>query len=188
MDDQTRSRVLDAAEPMFGERGFFRVTLEEVAKNADVDPAELQAEFGDSGRLLVKLAQVRAHELRSVLHQAVEGLSSRSMIEGSGFRAWFEWIGDHPHIYRIVRQSELVDQEVFRNWYRDLADDYVRGLTRAMDEGEVQRSDPETLTWCLMGMGDFLGMRYVLWDGRRELPRDVMQTFLRIMTRILTGR
>jgi hypothetical protein len=57
-----------------------------------------------------------------------------------------------------------------------------------MDEGEIQRSDPETLTWCLMGMGDFLGMRYVLWEGRRELPREVMQTFLRIMTRILSGR
>ncbi len=72
-----------------------------------------------------------------------------------------------------------------RNWYRDLAADYVRGLTRAIDEGELPRVDPEGLAWCLMGMADFLGMRYVMWTGRPELPDQAMRTFTRVLTRAL---
>lgn len=185
MDEATLGRVLDAAEPLFGERGFFRVGLDEVAEKAGVDASELAREFPDSGALVVQLAQVRAHELRAVLHQSVEGLGSRSMMEGVGFQAFFSWLGDHPHMYRIIRQSELVDREVFRRWYSDLAEDYARGLTRAMDDGEIPRGDPEALSYCLMGMGDFVGMRYILWDERHDLPAEVQRTFQRLVSRML---
>jgi hypothetical protein len=40
----------------------------------------------------------------------------------------------------------------------------VRGLARAMDARQIRRADPEQLAWCLMGIGDFLGMRWVLWE------------------------
>lgn len=187
MDAAVLARVLDAAEELIGDRGFFRVTLDEVAERSGADGQAVRDEFGDVERLLVRLAQERGHELRSQLHRAVEGLSSRAMMEGAGFEAFFHWLSEHPRIYRVLRQAELVDSEVFRDWYRDLASDYVRGLMRSMEEGEIQALDPETLAWCLMGMGDFLGMRYILWDERDDLPRDVARTFQRLVTRMLTG-
>lgn len=186
MDAGERARVFDAAERLFGERGFFRVSLDEVGAAAAVPLEQLASELPDSGALLVALARHLGHELRSTLHRAVEGLLSRTMMEGAGFDAWFRWVGEHPHVHRIVRQSELVDPEVYQQWYRDLASDYVRGLTRAMDEGEIRSLDPETLAWCLMGMGDFVAMRFVVWDGRETVPPDISRTFQRLVTKMLT--
>lgn len=185
MDEAARRRAIDAGERIIGERGFFRVTLAEIAAEAGLPPDELEAEFADPAGLTLAIAQVRAHELRSHLHVAVEGLASRHMMEGAGFEAWFEWIAAHPAFHRVLWQADLIDQEVFRNWYRDLAADYVRGLNQAMHSGEIPVSDPEALAYCLMGMGDFLGMRYIEWDNRPSIPADVLRTFLRVMTKAL---
>ena len=37
-----------------------------------------------------------------------------------------------------------------------------------MDRGEVARMDPEVLAWALMGMGELLGMRWIVWEGARR--------------------
>ena len=37
-----------------------------------------------------------------------------------------------------------------------------------MDRGEVARMDPEVLAWALMGMGELLGMRWIVVGGRRR--------------------
>jgi hypothetical protein len=44
-----------------------------------------------------------------------------------------------------------------------------------MRAGQVARLDPETLAYCLMGIGDFLGMRWVLWE-ERDPPPHVIDT------------
>lgn len=187
MDEAATAALLDAAERLIGERGLHEVGVEEIAAAAGVDPAHAAAEFPDTGALLVRLVGVRGHELRVALRKAVEGLGSRSMMEGAGFDAYFEWIFDHPHMYRLVRLSEMVDREAFRSWYRELASDYARGLRSAMDDGEVANADAEALAWCLMGMGDLVGMRYVLWAGQRQLPTEALRTFHRVVTRALAA-
>lgn len=39
-----------------------------------------------------------------------------------------------------------------------------------MEAGEIRRLHVESLTYCLMGISDFLGMRWVLWND--EPPPD----------------
>ena len=41
-----------------------------------------------------------------------------------------------------------------------------------MEEGR-SRGDPELLAWALMGIGELVGMRWILWAGRDELPEEV---------------
>ena len=70
---------------------------------------------------------------------------------------------EHRTLYRIVRQAEFVDEACFRRYYDRFARGYVRGAGAGHGRGEVRRLDPEALAYCLMGIGDFLGMRWVLW-------------------------
>ena len=39
-----------------------------------------------------------------------------------------------------------------------------------MEAGEIEPGDPEVLAWALMGIGELVGMRWMLWAGRDELP------------------
>jgi hypothetical protein len=42
-----------------------------------------------------------------------------------------------------------------------------------MEAGELGRFDPEVVAYALMGVADFIGMRFVLWDKPEELERVV---------------
>lgn len=50
-----------------------------------------------------------------------------------------------------------------------------------MEAGEVRHADAEALAYALMGIADFIGMRWVLWE-RRPPPAavvDELMTFVR---------
>lgn len=115
------------------------------------------------------------HLLRDHLRRALRGLASRSEIERAGFQAFFEFVNQHRNLYSIVSQAEMVDPELYRWYYRSLAQSYTRGLQAAIDRGEVKSLDPDTMAWCLMGMAHFLGMRWMLWEAK-AIPGPQFET------------
>ncbi|MFT6145404.1 MAG: hypothetical protein ACJAV2_003291, partial [Myxococcota bacterium] len=57
---------------------------------------------------------------------------------------------------------------------------YARGLRQAVEAEELADLDVDTVAWSLMGMADFLGMRWVLWED--QLPPDsVIDTAMRFL-------
>ena len=46
-----------------------------------------------------------------------------------------------------------------------------------MSEGEFSTLDPEAIAYALMGIFDFIGMRWVLWEGQLP-PPEVRQDVL----------
>jgi AcrR family transcriptional regulator len=108
------------------------------------------------------------------------GRGDRIDVERAGLRAFFSFAAQHRRLYRIVGQAEFVDEEVFRRYHERLAEGYVRGLERAMADGQVKKLDPEVLAYALMGMADFLGMRWVLWEEGADVER-VVDTVLELL-------
>jgi hypothetical protein len=84
-----------------------------------------------------------------------------------------------------VRQAEFVSPEMLRYHYERLSQGYVEGLQAAMDAGEIAEANAEALAWALMGMGELMGMRWILWAGRTELPEDVLAEIQRIIGCVL---
>lgn len=164
--------MLDAAEAVFGEKGFDRASIVEITRHAGVAQGTFYLYFPDKKSIFAELVRELSRELRRDIAVAVEGISERIEVERVGFRAFFTFPRRHRNFYKIVRQAEFVDEELFRWYYRQLAQGYTEGLSGAMEAGEIRRLDPETLAYCLMGIADFLGMRWVLWNG--EPPPDTV--------------
>jgi hypothetical protein len=45
--------------------------------------------------------------------------------------------------------------------------------------------DPEVLAWALMGMGELLGMRWIVWEGAVEMPEEVLKQMQMLIERVL---
>jgi hypothetical protein len=106
-----------------------------------------------------------------------------------GFRAYFRFTADHPALYRIIRQAEFVSPEVLRYHYERLSGGYVEALRQARERGEIGEVDPDVTAWALMAAGELLGLRWILWEGRQEMPQHVLDELERIIARVLeTGR
>lgn len=180
---KTRQRILEAAEGLFGERGYERTGVVDICQRAGVAQGTFYLYFTDKKAALVELVRELSHTLRLEIAEAVEGISDRAETERVGFRTFLNFLTKHRDLYRVVRQAEYVDEEVFRWYYRRMAQGYARGLAKAMKAGQIRSLDPECLAYCLMGIGDFLGMRWVLWEN--QPPPD--EVFEDLMTFILHG-
>ncbi len=72
--------------------------------------------------------------------------------------------------------------------YDQLAAGYVEGLEEAFGRGEVGALDAEVTAWALMGMGELLGMRWILWAGLDEMPAEVQSELERIIGCVLEAK
>lgn len=169
--ERTRHELLAASELVFGERGFEHASIAEITRRAGVALGTFYVYFPHKQAIFIELVDELGERLRETLHAAVDGKQTRLEKERAGFRAFFEFAGKHRNLYRIVRQAEFVDEAVYLRYYRRLAVSYARGLTHAMESKDIGRYDAEVLAYALMGIADFIGMRFVVWDDPRELDR-----------------
>jgi AcrR family transcriptional regulator len=128
----TRRRLLAAAEEVFGTKGFERTSIVDATQGAGVARRTFSVYFPDKQATFTELVTELGHDLRRHIAEAVEGQSDRLAVERAGFRAFFQFIGAHRNLYRIVRQVEFVDEELYRGYYRWLAAGYASGLEAAM--------------------------------------------------------
>ncbi len=170
---RTRQQLLDAAELVFGEKGFEQSSIAEITQRAEVALGTFYVYFENKKAIFVELVEQLGERLRKTLSLAVKEKATRLEKERAGFRAFFEFAGKHRNLYRIVRQAEFVDEAVYLSYYRKIAAAYARGLAKSMAAGELSTFDPEVIAYALMGIADFLGMRFVLWDKPEELERVV---------------
>jgi hypothetical protein len=57
-----------------------------------------------------------------------------------------------------------------------------------MDAGEIVEGDPEVLAWSLMGIGELVGMRWILWNGSTGMPDAVFDELARIIVRAIGAK
>lgn len=168
---RTRQRLLEAAEQVFGERGYEHASVAEITQRAGVAQGTFYVYFPDKLTVFVKLVDDLGDRLRAEIRKGIAGLKERLDVEREGFRAFFRFVARHRSLYRIVRQAEFVDQDAFRRYYRRMGDAYAKGLQQASDLGQIEPLDPEVAAYSLMGIADFLGMRFILWEREGEAPR-----------------
>lgn len=120
--------------------------------------------------------------LRRETGEATRRARDRIEAERLGFEAFFRFVQRHKNLYRIVREAEFVDPPLYRAYYETMARGYARRLQRAQEAGEIGPGDAETFAYCLMGMGDYLGMRWVLWEGS-DPPEAVVDSLMTLVSR-----
>ena len=179
---RTRTKLLAAAEKVFGEQGYERASIVDITRTAGVAQGTFYVYFPGKKDVFVELVNELGNRLRRTLAEAVAGLEDRLEVERAGLVAFLEFVKDHRNLYKIVRQAEFVDEESYRNYYTRLADGYRKGLKAAMKKGEFKKLDPEAMAYALMAIFDFLGMRWVLWEGDLP-PRKVLDDVFTFIAR-----
>jgi AcrR family transcriptional regulator len=177
---QSRQRILDAAEKVFGDKGYFPASISDITREAGVAQGTFYVYFSSKREVFIEVVQTLARLIRQVTRGALEGSRDRLEEEERGFAAFFSLVGNHPHLYQIVRQAEFVDANAFRAYYGSIVTGYARRLRAAMDRGEVRRIDPETLVYCLLGVGDLVGMRWPYWTGK-PIPQSVFESTMQFI-------
>jgi AcrR family transcriptional regulator len=183
----TRRRLLDAAESVFGDVGYHDASVVKVAEAAGVAAGTFYLYFDSKKAIFDELVRDLNRRVRHAMKEGSAKGTSRLESELLGFDAYFRFTSDHPALYRIIRQAEFVSPEMLRYHYDRLSEGYIEGLKAASESGEIRELDAEVATFALMGIGEMIGMRWILWGDGKPLPGRVWDELERLIRCILEG-
>ena len=182
---RTRQKLLEAAERIFAELGYHDASIVKITEAAGVGQGTFYLYFTSKREVFDEVVLDLNSRVRHAMTEAADAGETRAERELLGFGAFFRFTADHPALYRIIHQAEFVSPETLQLHYERLMRPYAAALEQAMEAGEVAEGDPEVLAWSLMGIGELVGMRWILWNGEREMPEAVFDELARIIVRAL---
>ncbi|NNU28323.1 TetR/AcrR family transcriptional regulator [Isoptericola sediminis] len=201
--NRTRAKILAAAEQVFADLGYHDASIVKITEAAGVAMGTFYLYFEGKHEVFVELVDDLNQRVRQAMYEASSQAPNRLEAERAGFRAFFRFTAEHPALYRVIRQAEFVAPDALRRHYQRIVEGYVTGLDKARANGEVGDVDPTVAAWALMGIGEIVGMRWVLWGGadgpadgagpgqedrRPEIPEDVFDQTMQFIERALAPR
>lgn len=186
--EATRRRILDAAESVFAELGYHDASISRITERAGVGLGTFYLYFDTKQAIFEALVLDLNRRVRHSMAEAMEGAGSRLEAERAGFAGFFRFTAAHPALYRVIREAEVVSPTMMREHYRRIVAGYEAGLRGAQERGEIDGAlDPEVAAWALMGAGELIGMRYLLWerDAQGRPPADIDARVLEAMARFI---
>src|SRR5690606_29480356 len=161
----TRRKLLEAAEGVFADLGYHEASIVKITERAGVALGTFYLYFDSKQTIFEALVIDLNSRVRHSMSESMAGAQNRIEAERLGFEGFFRFTAAHPALYRVVREAEFVSPATLRLHYERIVDGYHAGLRAAQSAGDVDELlDPEVAAWALMGAGELIGMRYLLWE------------------------
>lgn len=174
---KTRAALLRAAEKVFGEKGYHVASISEITQEAQVAMGTFYLYFKDKEDIFRALMQRMLELVRAHLRKHAGPAHTRIEAERLGLRAFLSFVSRHKNLYRIVLDSYSVDEAIYSSYFQAFADVYRHRLDEAEEQGQISPGDAEVRAWCLIGISNFLGMRYALWKRPASMAKVVDTAF-----------
>ena len=181
---ETRTRLLESAEQVFGDIGYHDASIVKITEAAGVGQGTFYLYFATKKDVFDELVRDLNRRVRHAMKDASSKGETRLDAELLGFGAYFTFTREHPALYRIIRQAEFVSPEMLRYHYDRLSAGYIDALAEASASGEIGKLDAEVAAYALMGLGEMIGMRWILW-GEGAMPERVTAELERLIRCIL---
>ena len=161
---KTLRAILDAAAAEFGERGYHDASISHITQRAGVALGSFYTYFDSKEEVFRALVRDMSAQVRDHVTPRVQAAPDGIAAEKAGLESFLEFVRDHKEIYRIIDESEFVDQQGYRQHYESSVERIRQRLVASAARGEIRADIGEVHAWAIMGMNVFLGLRYGVWD------------------------
>jgi TetR/AcrR family fatty acid metabolism transcriptional regulator len=167
-----RDRILEAAEGVFAERGFYAAKVADIAKAAGVADGTIYLYFKNKDDLLVSLFEARMEVVNRVLSEAVATATAPRAQLTAFVRAYLALIAEQPTAAEVLtielRQSTKFMREYHAHGFGELLRLLAGVIARGQACGELSTTVPAThAARMIFGVLDELALAWLLGRGVR---------------------
>ena len=167
-----RERILDAAEKVFADRGFFAAKVADVAREAGVADGTIYLYFKSKDDLLVSLFEARMEVVNRVLAEAVATATQPRAQLTAFVHAYLDLIAAQPTAAEVLtielRQSTKFMREYHAHGFGELLRLLAGVIARGQACGELATTVPAThAARMIFGVLDELALAWLLGRGAR---------------------
>ena len=152
-----RDLIFEAAEFIFGKKGFDGATMQDIASEAGVSLKTVYTSFPGKSDIYLEIMKRRGEAMSQAVAEAREGAMSPIDKLERGTRAFVEFLFDHRDWLRIHVQSRLSwsvrpqDEHVAKLWQEGL-DSYAEIIREGIACGDFCDEDPVELAILLQAL------------------------------------
>ncbi len=167
-----RERILDAAERVFAERGFFAAKVADVAREAGVADGTIYLYFKSKDDLLVSLFEARMEIVNRVLAAAVASATRPRAQLDAFVRAYLALVAEQPTAAEVLtielRQSTKFMREYHAHGFGELLRLLAGVIARGQAQGELSTAVPAAhAARMIFGVLDELALAWLLGRARK---------------------
>lgn len=181
--EKTLSKIFEASEKLFKEKGYYETSIIDIILKAEVSNGTFYNYFVDKISLFKYMLERYSHEIRKASALASQKYGTRYEKEFYGFKAYIEYIIEHPEAYCIIIQSMYVQPEFYKDYYETFCAKYVGALDEAIENGEIHPCDTTMVSYMLMGISSFYGLKHVIFDNKTDISEDEIKKVFDILAK-----
>jgi AcrR family transcriptional regulator len=159
----TYEALLRAGASVFSRRGFRQASVAEICRRSRVANGTFYQYFLDKEQIFLTLIERMAYQLQMRLQASVAPTASAIEQLQSALRTHLKFIESQTALYRVFREAEFIHTGLSKQLYGQLARFYQEILQSGQSQGQLRHLDPETVSFSLIGMAEFIALRYIFW-------------------------
>jgi AcrR family transcriptional regulator len=160
----TLDKICQAAETLFYQKGYHNTSIVDITNLSGIALGTFYIYFKDKYYLYKYLLLRYSHQIRMAISTETKDLQSRKEKERVGLKTFLKFTRENKHSYNIIWESLYIDKNLFINYYDIFAERYSKGMIEGQKDGEVIDADPTVISYFLMGVSNFIGLKYVMFD------------------------
>jgi AcrR family transcriptional regulator len=177
--------IVDTTIHLFYTQGYFNTTVSDITKEAGIAAGTFYLYFPNKLGLYKYILMEFQHDIRRAIAEKVNQVEGRFEKEKEGIKTFIHYAIENPHAYNVIWESLYIDKKLFIDYYDGFAKRYEKGLEQSIVDGEMHNVDTELVSYILMGISNFIGLKVLLDLG--ENNEDIDKMVDNVMAIIKTG-
>lgn len=154
--------IIDTTIDLFYKQGYHNTTIADITQAAGIAAGTFYLYFPNKLQLYKYILMEFQHDIRRQIAERVSNVEGRFEKEKEGIKTFIHYALKNPHAYNIIWESLYIDKKLFRDYYDGFAKRYEKGLRQSITDGEMHDVDTELVSYILMGVSNFVGLKVLL--------------------------
>lgn len=152
MEFTTEDKIIQAAEKIFVRDGYDGARMQDIANEAEINKALLHYYFRSKEKLFQQILQRKMSTFLPKIQMIVKAdmtvpAKLEAIVEG-----YLQMLFANPRLPIFLIYSAYRDPSILEHMPREIFDDLIGFLRKAIKQGEMKKVDPEQLIVSIMGM------------------------------------
>lgn len=167
-----RERILDAAEVVFAERGFFHARVSEIARAAGVADGTIYLYFKNKDDVLISLFETRMERVTTALRAETDPVADHSLRLRVFLATYLQLVQEHPHLAEVLTVELRQSSKFMKEYVSPHFAEFLKLLAAIIGDGQAaghfDAAIPAPIAArAIFGMIDELALAWLLGGGEK---------------------
>jgi AcrR family transcriptional regulator len=150
--DSTKTKLIYSGIKLFGNQGFYKTDVHDIAKNAGYSAGTFYLYFESKESFLSEIVDIIGKIARRFLTINMKKELNRAENELRGILLFLKYFEENSEFYEIVRESEFVLKDTSDKYYERFEKGYIENLEH------IKLKDKKLIANSLMGISHYTGI------------------------------